>query len=72
MYKEYALFSAMIEQNVVGYDPEALTVVICEQTKPHLDTLEFALEGPATPPKNWWKLTGCAMSNRIRWIPTLR
>jgi hypothetical protein len=48
--EEYALFSAMIDQNVVGYRLGE-SVVICEQTKPHIDALEFALEGPFDPPK---------------------
>ena len=48
--EEYALFSAMLDQNVVGYDPEA-PVVIRDQTSPHIDNLEFALEGPHKLPK---------------------
>lgn len=47
--EEYALFSAMIDQNVVGYHPEGL-VVILEQTRPDIDGLEFALKGPDKPP----------------------
>ena len=43
--EEYALYSAMIDQNLVGYDPEA-PIVIRDQTSPDLDNLEFALEGP--------------------------
>jgi hypothetical protein len=43
--EEYALFSAMLDQNVVGYDPEA-SVVIRDQTSPDIDHLEFALKGP--------------------------
>jgi hypothetical protein len=48
--EEYALFSAMIDQNVTGYGLGE-SVVICEQTKPHIDSLEFALEGPFDLPK---------------------
>jgi hypothetical protein len=44
--EEYALFSAMIDQNVTGYRLEGESVVIREQTTPHIDGLEFALEGP--------------------------
>jgi hypothetical protein len=43
--EEYALFSAMLDQNVVGYDPEA-PFVIRDQTSPYIDELEFALNGP--------------------------
>ena len=43
--EEYVLFSAMLDQNLVGYDPEA-PVVIRDQTSPNLDELEFALKGP--------------------------
>ena len=43
--EEYALFSAMIDQNVVGYNPDA-PVVIRDQTSPDIDELEFALKGP--------------------------
>ena len=42
--EEYALFSAMLDQNIVGYDPDA-PVVIRDQTSPHIDELEFALKG---------------------------
>ncbi|MFO7633713.1 MAG: hypothetical protein R6W76_14310 [Caldilinea sp.] len=48
--EEYALFSAMIEQNVVGYQQEG-SVVILGQTTPDIDSLELALEGPLKPPK---------------------
>jgi hypothetical protein len=48
--EEYALFSAMIDQNVVGYQRGGV-VVIREQTTPNIDNLEFALEGPIEPPK---------------------
>ncbi|MEA3334658.1 MAG: hypothetical protein U9R25_02035 [Chloroflexota bacterium] len=43
--EEYVLFSAMIDQKVVGYrlgEP----VVIRELTSPRINDLEFALEGP--------------------------
>jgi hypothetical protein len=43
--EEYALFSAMIDQSVTGYQLGE-SVVIREQTAPHIDSLEFALEGP--------------------------
>jgi len=43
--EEYALFSAMLDQNLVGYDPEA-AAVIRDQTSPNIDHLEFALKGP--------------------------
>ena len=43
--EEYVLFSAMLDQNLVGYDPEA-PVVIRDQTSPDIDHLEFALKGP--------------------------
>ena len=42
--EEYALFSAMLDQNLVGYNPEA-SVVIRDQTSPDIDELEFALKG---------------------------
>ena len=48
--EEYALFSAMIDQNVTGYTLGE-SVVILEQSKPHIDSLEFALEGPFEPPE---------------------
>jgi hypothetical protein len=48
--EEYALFSAMLDQNIVGYDPEA-SVVIRDQTGPDIDHLEFALKGPHKLPK---------------------
>ena len=48
--EEYALFSAMIDQGVVGWD-QGESILILEQTRPHIDDLEFALEGPYEPPK---------------------
>jgi hypothetical protein len=48
--EEYALFSAMIDQDMAGYELGE-SVVICEQTKPHIDSVEFALEGSVAPPK---------------------
>ncbi len=48
--EEYALFSAMLDQNIVGYDPEA-SIVIRDQTRPDIDDLEFALKGPFDLPK---------------------
>jgi hypothetical protein len=47
--EEYALFSAMIGQKVVGYH-QGGPVVIREQTTPDIDSLEIALEGPFEPP----------------------
>ena len=43
--EEYALFSAMIDQNLIGYN-QGMPVVIREQTSPDIRDLEFALEGP--------------------------
>lgn len=43
--EEYALFSAMIDQNLVGFN-QGKPVVIREQTSPNIQELEFALEGP--------------------------
>ena len=40
----------MIDQNVTGYTLGE-SVVILEQSKPHIDSLEFALEGPFEPPE---------------------
>jgi len=48
--EEYALFSAMIDQNVTGYYQPGELVVIREQTTPGIDYLELALEGPFDPP----------------------
>jgi hypothetical protein len=48
--EEYALFSAMLDQNIVGYHPDA-PVVIRDQTSPDIDHLEFALKGPHDLPK---------------------
>jgi len=48
--EEYALFSAMIDQNLVGYN-QGGPVLIREQTDPDIPNLEFALEGPADIPE---------------------
>jgi hypothetical protein len=48
--EEYALLSAMLDQNLIGYDPEA-PVVICDQTSPDIDQLEFALNGSVDLPE---------------------
>jgi hypothetical protein len=48
--EEYALFSAMLDQNLVGYDLEA-PVVIRDRTSADLGQLEFALKGPSDLPK---------------------
>lgn len=47
--EEYALFSAMLDQRLVGYQQEG-AVVIRAQTSADIDVLEFALEGPSELP----------------------
>ncbi len=48
--EEYVLFSAMIDQGLVGFK-QGGPVLIREQTDPDISNLEFALEGPADIPE---------------------